>query len=397
DAVRRDLRASGRLSAVHSRPSSGRSDLGARRNSVPHGRDGEVRARDVLLQRRRRGAVQGRGARARAKPEGGDLRSRARDERVRRNGRAVQGDLRARLRFHPVQLRQRRHGWPHGRDPGSGARGGNGGRMSVARADCGAARRCARARHGGSRQLRDDDRPRHRRAAHGTHDEPGATRRRRSGWRSTAARWRRAARRGTNGAGDARRGEAHRDDRNRPQRDGSRIVKLVLAATCLCFGVLPLAAQVGSEPEKSPYQDFTFHQDLEVFGGYFGGNSGEANVGPLSSSLAGVRYGLHVGGPAELSVRLTRASSTRNVLNPLLIGSARNLGTESDALWIGDVAINLALTGQKSWHHLIPVFGFGGGFVKSSAAPDIGAYSFGTSFAIQFGGGIKFVTHGPFG
>ncbi|HXT48765.1 MAG TPA: hypothetical protein VN717_08990 [Gemmatimonadaceae bacterium] len=174
-------------------------------------------------------------------------------------------------------------------------------------------------------------------------------------------------------------------------------MKLVLAAICLCFGVLPLAAQVGSEPEKSPYQDFTFHQDLEVFGGYFGGNSGEANVGPLSSSLAGVRYGLHVGGPAELSVRLTRASSTRNVLNPLLIGSARNLGTESDALWIGDVAINLALTGQKSWHHLIPVFGFGGGFVKSSAAPDIGAYSFGTSFAIQFGGGIKFVTHGPFG
>lgn len=174
-------------------------------------------------------------------------------------------------------------------------------------------------------------------------------------------------------------------------------MKLALAAACLCLGTAPLAAQVGTVPEKSPYQDFTFHQDLEVFGGYFGGSGGEANVGPQSSSLEGVRYGLHVGGPAELSVRLARASSTRNVLNPLLIGTARNVGTESDALWIGDVAINLALTGQKSFHHFVPVFGFGGGFVKSTAGPDVGLYSFGTSFAIQFGGGLKFVTHGPFG
>lgn len=174
-------------------------------------------------------------------------------------------------------------------------------------------------------------------------------------------------------------------------------MKLAIAAACLTFGISPLAAQVGSLPEKSPYQDFTYHQDLSVFGGYFTGSTGEAHVGPQSSSILGVRYGLHVGGPAELAFRLSRASSVRNVVNPLLIGSARNLGTESDALWIADLGLNLALTGQKSFHHLIPVFGFGGGVVKSGTGQDIGGYSFGTGFAIHFGGAIKFVTHGPFG
>ena len=173
-------------------------------------------------------------------------------------------------------------------------------------------------------------------------------------------------------------------------------MKLVFAAACLCLGVAPLAAQVGTQPDKSPYQDFTYHQDFTVFGGYFTGNTGAANVGPQSSALVGVRYGLHVGGPAELAVRLSRASSVRNVVNPLLI-TGRNVGTESDALWIGDVTLNLALTGQKSFHHLVPVFEFGGGFVKSTAGPDIGAYQFGTSFAIQGGLGLKFVTHGPLG
>ena len=56
--------------------------------------NGEVRARHVLLQRGRRGAVQGRGARARAEPEGRDVRSGAGDERVRGDGRVVQGDQR---------------------------------------------------------------------------------------------------------------------------------------------------------------------------------------------------------------------------------------------------------------------------------------------------------------
>jgi hypothetical protein len=173
-------------------------------------------------------------------------------------------------------------------------------------------------------------------------------------------------------------------------------VKVALTAVALlCLGVAPLAAQVGSEPDKSPYQDFTYKQDFSVIGGYFSGSKGAAGVGPQSGPIVGVRYGLHVGGPAELSVRLMRASSNRDVIDPTKTGAARNLGTISDPIWIGDVGINLALTGQKSFHHFVPLFGLGVGFSKGSSQQDIGTYSFGTGFAVHFGGGLKFVTHGP--
>ena len=174
-------------------------------------------------------------------------------------------------------------------------------------------------------------------------------------------------------------------------------MKLVLTAALLCLGIAPLAAQVGNEPEKSPYQDFVYHQDFSVFGGYFTGNKGTANVGPQSSPIFGVRYGLHIGGPAELSIRVARASSMRNVLDPSKNGAARDLGTESDPLWIADVGINVALTGQKSYHHFVPQFGVGVGLSKSNTSADVGGYTFGTGFAIHFGGGLKFVTHGPWG
>jgi hypothetical protein len=174
-------------------------------------------------------------------------------------------------------------------------------------------------------------------------------------------------------------------------------VKLVLTAALLGLGFAPLAAQVGSQPEKSPYQDFSYHQDFTVWAGYFGGNKGEIGIGPQSSSILGVRYDLHIAGPAEFSIKIGRAFSNRDVVDPTKLGAARDLGNVSDPLWLADVGLNLALTGQKSFHHVIPVFGFGGALASSRSAQDIGAYSFGTTFAIHGGLGLKFVTHGPWG
>ena len=59
---------------------------------APHRGDREVRARDLLLQRRRRDAVSAGGAPARAEPEGGHVRPDARDERAGRDRRAVRRD-----------------------------------------------------------------------------------------------------------------------------------------------------------------------------------------------------------------------------------------------------------------------------------------------------------------
>ena len=64
-------------------------------------------------------------------------------------------------------------------------------------------------------------------------------------------------------------------------------MKLALTAALLCLGITPLAAQVGSEPDKSPYQDFTYHEDLAIFGGYFGGAKGEAKKDALTRPAPG--------------------------------------------------------------------------------------------------------------
>ena len=168
------------------------------------------------------------------------------------------------------------------------------------------------------------------------------------------------------------------------------LVVLLLAAVA----ALPARAQVGTLPSKSPYRDFSFGQDVTVFGGRFGGNEGKAGVGPRASSIVGVRYALHISGPAEFSVRVARAASTRLVLDPSKDGDARTLGTQSEALYIADAGLLFALTGQKSWHHLIPLVGFGLGLVSSGAGQDVGGYSFGTGFAIQYGAALRYVTSG---
>ena len=80
---------------------------------APRRRDGEVRARHVLLQRRRREGLARRGADARPVPQGRHVRPAARDERRGRRQRARRGDRVGALRLHRGELRQPGHGGAH--------------------------------------------------------------------------------------------------------------------------------------------------------------------------------------------------------------------------------------------------------------------------------------------
>ena len=91
DRVRGRPAGRGRLPA-RGGPVAGPGVLGGRLAPVPRRRDREVRPRDVLLQRRGRGALSGRGAAARSRARGRDLRPRAGDERGRRHRRPGRGD-----------------------------------------------------------------------------------------------------------------------------------------------------------------------------------------------------------------------------------------------------------------------------------------------------------------
>lgn len=155
-------------------------------------------------------------------------------------------------------------------------------------------------------------------------------------------------------------------------------------------------AQVGHLPQNSPYVDLEASQELSVFGGRFSAGRDALGVAPRPGNMFGLRYEIRVGGPAYLMARWGRVSTERGVVDPTKSGAAARLGTRNVSLNLYDVNLVLSLTGQKSFHHIVPVVNLGGGIASCSCtvAPD--PYKFGTPFAFSFGGGLRFVPGGRF-
>ena len=179
----------------------------------------------------------------------------------------------------------------------------------------------------------------------------------------------------------------------------------VAAAVAAVLGTAtPVGAQVGYEPPASPFEDLEYRQELTAFGGYYAAAKDDAGVAPQSGPMVGLRYELRIGGPAQLYTRLARVSSERRLIDASAPDTtARVTGTSSRGLYLADVGISLNLTGQKSWHGLIPVLGAGLG-IAADIEGDADAqtdstqrgYKFGTPFAISFGGGVRWVPGGRF-
>lgn len=173
-------------------------------------------------------------------------------------------------------------------------------------------------------------------------------------------------------------------------------MKLVIQVMMLLgLAAAPALAQVGYPPSSSPYHDVQDKQDLTIFGGYFYGSKGDAGVGPTDGPLIGVRYSLRLGGPVRLTASAARAFSERTILDPAKTDAARVVGTESWPLYLADVGLSLNLTGQKSYHHFVPMVSAGLGVATDGGkSGDVGGYKFGTPFALSFGAGLRWVPGG---
>ena len=127
------------------------------------------------------------------------------------------------------------------------------------------------------------------------------------------------------------------------------------------FGFITIATTAGAQvsvgypPQKSPYRDLEYHSELTAFGGYFSPASEPAGVAPRGGPMGGIRYEVNVGGPVQLVARFARASSERNVIDPTLPAASRALGSVSWPVYLADVGFSLNLTGQRSWHGIVPV------------------------------------------
>ena len=168
----------------------------------------------------------------------------------------------------------------------------------------------------------------------------------------------------------------------------------VVAIRLVAAGLLmpaALAAQVGHLPANSPFEDVKLGQNLSIMGGWMAMTRDPADVAPLSSLAAALRYDIGIGGPASLYARYVIAPSERKLLQPANPLAKRVIGTPGVTTHQLDAGLDLALTGKKTWHRLIPSLNGGVGVVTDFAAADTGAYRFGTKFSFSYGLSLRYL------
>lgn len=153
----------------------------------------------------------------------------------------------------------------------------------------------------------------------------------------------------------------------------------------------PATAQVGHLPTNSPYEDYKSGQTLSASGGWLGIKRDPAKVAPDATGFVSLRYDIGVGGPAYLFARYTVAPSTRNVFDPAKPAKTRLVNTVSATTSVVDLGLDIALTGQKTWHHLIPSLSGSLGIASDFAKADTGLYRFGTKFSFAYGLGLRYL------
>ena len=169
-----------------------------------------------------------------------------------------------------------------------------------------------------------------------------------------------------------------------------------MSALALAVVAGTAGAQVGHLPQSSPYRDVETRQELTFFGGQYGAGKDPINVAPQGGPMFGVRYEVHVGGPAFFMARVSHVNSERFAIDPTKTGSAMQLGKKNVSLNLFDVNLALNLTGQKSFHHVVPIVNFGAGIAACACSVASDPYTFGTPFAFSFGGGLRYVPGGRF-
>jgi hypothetical protein len=173
-------------------------------------------------------------------------------------------------------------------------------------------------------------------------------------------------------------------------------VKLVISAVALVCVATTSPAQVGHLPESSPYRDLETRQEFTFFGGHYRAGKESLGVAPRGGGMFGLRYQIHVGGPAFLMARWSHINTDRLAIDPTKVGAARQLGKRNVSVNLYDIDLALNLTGEKSFHHIVPVVNLGAGIASCSCSFEPDPYTFGTPFAFTFGGGLKFVPGGRF-
>lgn len=168
---------------------------------------------------------------------------------------------------------------------------------------------------------------------------------------------------------------------------------LIPAAILLVLPVVA-GAQVGYPPAESPFRDLEYRQEVGVEAGYFMAQRDPAGVAPKSGPLVGIRYSAQFGNPLVLSARLGTVSTERDVIDPAAAPANRFVRTESVQLALLDASVGVAFTGFRRWHNIVPEASAGVGVATAFDEIDAGGFRFGTPFALNGGGGVRWTPGG---
>lgn len=151
----------------------------------------------------------------------------------------------------------------------------------------------------------------------------------------------------------------------------------------LVVGVPGMArGQVGYEPTRSPYRDLTTKYMVSLTGGYSWGGGGKTGVGPGEGQVYGGRVDVHLAGPGTAQFGINVGNLDRVLIDPTQGPDDRVLGTVKQSVLMGEVGLNLVLTGEKSWHGFAPYIGLALGLAIGGSVPEdsLSGYEFNTKF-----------------
>lgn len=152
------------------------------------------------------------------------------------------------------------------------------------------------------------------------------------------------------------------------------------------------AQTIGTEPSKSPYADVVDGQRVSVIGGVIMYGQDPARVGPKGSSpLAGLRYDVHIGGPAYFTARFLTGHGYRDIYDYNRPAATRKVGQKPSFLMLADIGLTISATGERTWHGVQPLLfgGLGFALAPGDTRKDVSGYTFGNKFAFSTGIGVR--------
>ena len=180
------------------------------------------------------------------------------------------------------------------------------------------------------------------------------------------------------------------------RRLGSRVIRYAcgFAVLLTAYPANRLTAQVGHDPATSPYRDIQRGVGPVFFAGHLSGDRGRADAGPGSALGIGARYELPLGRATVAQLTVAYLKGDRFIRNPFVSDTAptRRTGPVDTDLLFTEFALQLRLTGGKTWHGLAPYFGGGIGLAFDTRSPgdttDSG-YQFGTKLTFSGATGVR--------